>query len=67
MAWSKVSANPERFEEAMDWFESRVPIEQSRLDTLTDKQRDQVGATFGHNHCHTNDDRWWPDDKMSGI
>lgn len=51
MAW-RVTANPERFDEAMDWFDSRVPIEADDLETLTKSQRDLAFTVAGVNQLN---------------
>ena len=48
MTW-RATANPERFDEAMEWFEERVPIERDRLDKLTAEQRAQAFTIAGVN------------------
>lgn len=48
MSWP-VTANPERFDEAMEWFESRVPILKKDLDKLTKAQRKQAFTIAGVN------------------
>ncbi len=48
MNW-RITANPERFDEAMEWFDSRVPIEKDRLDKLTEAERSQAFTIAGVN------------------
>lgn len=51
MTWS-VSANPERFDEAMAWFESRVPIKAEDLATLSVAAQEQAFVLAGVNQLH---------------
>lgn len=48
MSWN-TTANPERFDEAMEWFESRVPITKADLATLTEEQRKLAFTIAGVN------------------
>ena len=48
MAWN-VPANPVRFDEAMDWFDSRVPVPADRLAEVSEAARKQAFTLAGVN------------------
>jgi SPP1 gp7 family putative phage head morphogenesis protein len=43
----RVSAEPQRFDEAIDWFRQRVPLERSEWDQLTEQARRQAFTVSG--------------------